>query len=41
MRYSICFCPTGARRLNVAPDNLGGVALSVLCSQRKENELFL
>lgn len=34
-------CPTGSRKLNVVIESLGGVALSVLCANRKENELFL
>ncbi len=37
----ICLCPADARKLPVVLDSLGGVALQVLCSQRKENELFL
>ncbi len=37
----ISVCHRGARKLNVVIESLGGVALSVLCSQRKENELFL
>ncbi len=36
----IAVCPIGARKMNVVIESLGGVALSVLCSQRKENELF-
>ncbi len=37
----IAVCPTQARKLNMVIESLGGVALSVLCSNRKENELFL
>ncbi len=37
----ISVCPSGARKLGVVIESLGGVALSVLCSTRKENELFL
>lgn len=37
----ISVCPSGARKMSVIIESLGGVALSVLCSQRKENELFL
>ncbi len=37
----IAVCPKQARKLNVIIDSLGGVALSVLCKKRKENELFL
>ncbi len=37
----ISVCPSGARKMNIIIESLGGVALSVLCSQRKENELFL
>lgn len=37
----IAVCPSGARKLNIVIESLGGVALSVLCSNRKENELFI
>ncbi len=37
----ISVCPRDARKLNMVIEKLGGVALSVLCSTRKENELFL
>ncbi len=37
----ISVCPVGARKLNVVIESFGGVALSVLCSNPKENELFL
>ncbi len=37
----ICVCPSDARKLNVVIESLGGVALSVLCANRKENELFI
>lgn len=37
----ISVCPNEARKLNVVIESLGGVALSVLCSNRKENELFI
>ncbi len=37
----ISLCPTQARKLNVVIESLGGVALSVLCANRKENELFI
>ncbi len=36
----IAVCPADARKLPVVLEALGGVALSVLCSTRKENELF-
>ncbi len=34
-------CTREARKLGVVLESLGGVALSVLCATRKENELFL
>ncbi len=37
----VAVCPREARKLNVIIESLGGVALSVLCSRRKENELFI
>lgn len=37
----ISVCPSDARKMSVIIESLGGVALSVLCSQRQENELFL
>lgn len=37
----IAVCPSGARKLNMVIESLGGVTLSVLCSNRKENELFI
>ncbi len=37
----VSLCPQGARKLNMVVESLGGVALSVLCAARRENELFL
>ncbi|MCD8322294.1 MAG: 4Fe-4S binding protein [Oscillospiraceae bacterium] len=37
----ISVCPVGAKKLSRVVTSLGGVALSVLCSNRKECELFL
>ncbi|MCD8191969.1 MAG: 4Fe-4S binding protein [Oscillospiraceae bacterium] len=37
----VSVCSSKARRLNIVIESLGGVALGVLCSQRKENELFI
>ncbi len=37
----ISVCPSKVRKMSVIIESLGGVALSVLCSQRKENELFI
>ncbi len=37
----ISVCPADARKLNMVIESLGGVALSVLCANRKENELFI
>ncbi len=37
----ISVCPADARKLNVVIESLGGVALSVLCANRRENELFI
>ncbi len=37
----ISVCPSGSRKMSVILESLGGVALSVLCSHRKENALFL
>ncbi|MCC8066022.1 MAG: EFR1 family ferrodoxin [Clostridiales bacterium] len=37
----ISVCPVGAKKLGKAITSLGGVALGVLCANRKECELFL
>ncbi len=37
----VSICPVGAKKLGRAFTSLGGVALSVLCANRKECELFL
>ncbi|MCD7755649.1 MAG: 4Fe-4S binding protein [Firmicutes bacterium] len=37
----ISICPVGAKKLGRVITSLGGVALSVLCANRKECELFL
>ncbi|MCD8123037.1 MAG: 4Fe-4S binding protein [Clostridiales bacterium] len=37
----ISVCPAGAKKLGRAITSLGGVALGVLCANRKECELFL
>lgn len=37
----IAVCPVGAKKLNRVITSLGGVALGVLCANRKECELFL
>ncbi|MCD7736816.1 MAG: 4Fe-4S binding protein [Lachnospiraceae bacterium] len=37
----ISICPVGAKKLGRAITSLGGVALGVLCANRKECELFL
>ncbi len=37
----ISICPVGAKKLSKAVTSLGGVALGVLCTNRKECELFL
>ncbi len=37
----ISVCPVGAKKLGRAITSLGGVALGVLCANRKECELFL
>ncbi|MCD7885737.1 MAG: 4Fe-4S binding protein [Lachnospiraceae bacterium] len=37
----VTVCPIGARKLNRVVTSLGGVALGVLCANRKECELFL
>ncbi|MCD8189131.1 MAG: 4Fe-4S binding protein [Clostridiales bacterium] len=37
----VSICPVGAKKLGRVFTNFGGVALSVLCANRKECELFL
>ncbi len=37
----ISVCPVGAKKMNRVITSLGGVALGVLCSNRKECELFV
>ncbi|MCD8379832.1 MAG: 4Fe-4S binding protein [Lachnospiraceae bacterium] len=37
----ISVCPVGVKKLGRAITSLGGVALGVLCANRKECELFL
>ncbi len=37
----VSVCPVGAKKQEVVFESLGGVPISVLSSQRKENELFL